>query len=74
VTSGQADAGIVYVTDVTAAADGVAIPEDQNIVATHLIAVLKQSTHPDVARAFVDYVLSPPGQATLAKYGFLPAK
>jgi molybdate transport system substrate-binding protein len=75
VTSGQADAGIVYVTDVkAAAADGVAIPEDQNIVATYPIAVLKQSPHPDAARAFVDYVLSPPGQATLAKYGFLPAK
>lgn len=74
VTSGQADAGIAYVTDVKAAADGVAIPEDQNIVATYPIAVLKQSPHPDVARAFVDYVLSPPGQATLAKYGFLPAK
>jgi molybdate transport system substrate-binding protein len=75
VTSGRADAGIVYVTDVkAAAADGVAIPEDQDIVATYPIAVLKQSPHPDVARAFVDYVLSPPGQATLAKYGFLPAK
>lgn len=75
VTSGQADAGIIYLTDVkAAAADGVAIPEDQNIVATYPIAVLKQSSHPDVARAFVDYVLSPPGQATLAKYGFLPAK
>ena len=75
VTSGQADAGIIYVTDVkAAAADGVAIPEDQNIVATYPIAVLTHSPHPDVARAFVDYVLSPPGQATLAKYGFLPAK
>jgi molybdate transport system substrate-binding protein len=75
VTSGKADAGIVYVTDVeAAAADGVAIPEEQNIVATYPIAVLRQSPHPAVARAFVDYVLSPPGQATLAKYGFLPAK
>jgi molybdate transport system substrate-binding protein len=76
VMSGQADAGIVYVTDVkaAAAADGVAIPEDQNVVATYTLAVLKQSPHPDLARAFVDYVLSPPGQATLAKYGFLPAK
>jgi molybdate transport system substrate-binding protein len=76
VTSGQADAGIIYVTDVNAAsaADGVAIPEDQGVVATYPIAVLRQSTHPELARAFVDYVLSPPGQATLAKYGFLPAK
>jgi len=76
VTSGKADAGIVYQTDVgpTVDAEGVAIPPDQNVVATYPIAVLRQSPHPDVARAFVDYVLSPPGQATLAKYGFLPAK
>ena len=76
VTSGKADAGIVYVTDVNTAgdADGVAIPQDQNVVASYPIAVLRQSPHPDGARAFVDYVLSPPGQATLAKYGFLPAR
>jgi molybdate transport system substrate-binding protein len=76
VTSGKADVGIVYATDVTAgtAVDGVAIPQDQNVVATYPIAVLGQSLHPDVARAFVDYVLSPSGQAILAKYGFLPGK
>jgi ABC-type molybdate transport system substrate-binding protein len=50
------------------------IPEGQSIVAPYPIAVLRQSTRSDVARAFVDYVLSPPGQATLAKYGFLPPK
>jgi len=74
VTSGQADGGIISVTDLQAAADGVAIAPDQNIVATYPIAVLRQSSNPDVARAFVDFVLSPPGQATLAKYGFLPGK
>jgi len=76
VTSGQSDAGIIFRTDVKAVtdADRVAIPEAQDIVATYPIAVLRRSPHPDVARAFVDYVLSPPGQATLAKYGFLPAK
>jgi len=61
-------------TFVKVAADGVAHPESQDIVATYPIAVLRQSPHPDVARAFLDYVLSPPGQATLAKYGFVPAK
>jgi len=76
VTSGKADAGIVYATDVKAAgdADGVAIPQDQNVVASYPIAVLRQSPHPDGARAFVGYVLSPPGQAILAKYGFLTVK
>jgi len=77
VTSGQADAGIGYVTDAKAAAsnsDEVDIPDDLNVTATYPIAVLKQSTHADVAKAFVDFVLSPQGQAILAKYGFLPAQ
>jgi molybdate transport system substrate-binding protein len=77
VTSGQADAGIVYVTDAKAAsanAAGVDIPDDLNVVATYPIAVLKQSAHADAARAFVDFVLSPQGQTILAKYGFLPAQ
>jgi len=76
VTSGQADAGIVYVTDAKAAAANSAevdIPDDLNVVATYPIAVLKQAAHADVARAFVDFVLSSPGQAILARYGFLAA-
>jgi molybdate transport system substrate-binding protein len=76
VTSGQADAGIVSTTDVGAvtAVERIAIPQDQNVVATYPIAVLSRSAHPDVARAFVDYVLSPAGQAALARHGFLEAR
>jgi molybdate transport system substrate-binding protein len=77
VTSGQADAGIVYVTDAKAAAanaDAVDVPDNLNVIATYPIAVLKQSAHADVAKAFVDFVLSSQGQAILAKYGFLPAQ
>lgn len=73
---GEADAGIVYVTDVRAAEDGldgVAIPAGQNIPATYPIAVVKGAAHKEQAQAFVDYVLSPEGQATLATFGFLPA-
>jgi molybdate transport system substrate-binding protein len=76
VTLGEADAGIVYVTDAKAAGDkaeGVAIPEAENVVAVYPIAVLKQSGEPEVARAFVEYVRSAAGQEVLAKYGFLPA-
>jgi molybdate transport system substrate-binding protein len=76
VTLGEADAGIVYVTDVKAAGDraeGVAIPEAQNAVAVYPIAVLKQSGKPDVGRAFVEYVRSAAGQEVLARFGFLPA-
>jgi molybdate transport system substrate-binding protein len=72
----EADAGIVYVTDVDAAQgniDGVEIPEAQNVLATYPIATLTASAHPDDARAFVDLVLSAEGQKVLAAHGFLPA-
>ncbi|HMC08615.1 MAG TPA: molybdate ABC transporter substrate-binding protein [Actinomycetota bacterium] len=74
----EADAGIVYVTDVKAAeaagqhVDGVPIPPEQNVVAVYPIGVLKNAANPAVAQAFVAYVLSPPGQATLGSFGFLP--
>jgi len=77
VSLGEADAGIVYVTDVDAASgklDGVAIPDDQNVIATYPIAAVAASAHADDARAFVDLVLSADGQRVLAANGFLPAR
>jgi molybdate transport system substrate-binding protein len=73
VTLGEADAGIVYVTDVAAAGDkatGVDIPADQNVVARYPIVVTKQAADPGVAQRFIDFVLSDAGQAILASYGF----
>jgi molybdate transport system substrate-binding protein len=73
VVLGEADAGIVYATDVRAAgsdADGVEIPVDLNVVATYPIAVPAESPNPGTAAAFIDFVLSPEGQATLASFGF----
>jgi molybdate transport system substrate-binding protein len=75
VALGEADAGIVYVTDVTAGGDkveGVGIPEDLNVLATYPIATVKASKAQDKAQAFVDLVLSDQGQQVLKKYGFLP--
>jgi molybdate transport system substrate-binding protein len=76
VASGEADAGIVYVTDVTSAvADQVAsirIPDEINVIAMYPIAVVTGSKEADLAQRFVDYVLGP-GQQTLADHGFLPA-
>ena len=72
---GEADAGIVYTTDVAAGGDkveGVDIPEDQNVVATYPIATVKASKAPDQAQAFMDYVLSDQGQQVLKSYGFGP--
>jgi len=73
VTAGEADAGIVYTTDVKAAgakAAGVAITTEVNVVAKYPIASTKVSTHQDVDAAFVAFLTSADGQAILAKYGF----
>jgi molybdate transport system substrate-binding protein len=75
VALGEADAGIVYVTDVTAGGDrveGVDIPEDQNVTATYPIATVEASKAPDQAQAFVDLVLSAEGRRVLERHGFRP--
>jgi molybdate transport system substrate-binding protein len=75
VTAGEADAGIVYRTDVTAAgdqADGVEIPADINVIAQYPIATTAEAPNPEGAQAFLDFVLSEQGQTILASYGFLP--
>ena len=76
VTTGQVDAGIGYVTDAKAAAataDGLEIPDKENVVAEYPMAVLKQSANSNLAYAFLDYVLGAEAQAVLAKYGFVAA-
>lgn len=73
VTAGEADAGIVYVTDVVAAgakAAGVDIRADINVIAKYPIASVKASPHADVNQAFIDFLTGSDGQAILAKYGF----
>jgi molybdate transport system substrate-binding protein len=75
VSLGEADAGIVYVTDVTAGGDkveGLDIPESQNVPATYPIAVVKASSHQSQAQSFTDMVLSGQGQQVLKSFGFLP--
>ena len=73
---GEADAGIVYTTDVTAAGSkvtGVPIPDADNVVATYPIVAVKSTTNEATANAFIAYVLSADGQAKLQSFGFLPA-
>jgi molybdate transport system substrate-binding protein len=76
ITAGEADAAIVYVSDVTSAVApqvaSVAIPDDVNVIATYPIAVVSTSTHAELAQAFVTYVTGSEGEATLADFGFLP--
>ena len=75
VTSGEADAAIVYQTDVESAggkADAVDLPDDQNAIATYPIAVVKGSGNKAAARAYVDEIISGSGQDALKAKGFLP--
>ncbi len=76
VSAGEADAGIVFVTDVSSAkgsADGVEIPADINVINSYPMVLTKEATNPAAAEAFEDFVATDAGQAILAKYGFLPA-
>jgi molybdate transport system substrate-binding protein len=73
VTSGEADAGPVYVTDVIVAGDdvlGVQFPESEAVVNNYPIATVGDSENADLAQDFVDLVLSEEGQGVLADDGF----
>lgn len=72
VSLGEADAGVVYVTDVRAArgkVDGVVIASEQNVGVRYPIAVVKDAPHAEAASAFVRYVLRDGGD-TLRSFGF----
>ena len=74
VAEGDADAAIVYVTDAASAGDAVdtvAIPKDQNAIASYPIAVVADTANRDLAEVFVAYVLSSSGQGVLDAAGFL---
>jgi molybdate transport system substrate-binding protein len=76
VALGEADAGIVYQSDITpdVARDvtAIPIPTVYNTLATYPIAVTNDAPRPQLARSFVEYVLSTDGQAALAHWGFIP--
>ena len=73
VIAGEADAGLVYLTDVKGAGDkveGIEFPEASAAVNTYPIAALKASRNAPLAAAFVQAVTSDAGQAVLAAAGF----
>ncbi|NTW03224.1 MAG: molybdate ABC transporter substrate-binding protein [Oscillochloris sp.] len=77
VSLGEGDAGIVYTTDAALDADKlqqIIIPDELNSLAKYPIAALSDSASPELAQAFVDYVLSGEGQKVLETYGFIPVK
>lgn len=75
VALGEADAGVVYRTDVSAAVapevTEVTVPEDLNVTAFYAIAAIEGTKGTGLAGAFVTYVLGP-GQTVLRHAGFLP--
>lgn len=73
VVLGEADAGIVYATDVVAAGDkaaGVPIPDDINVVAEYPISITDAAHDVALAKSFISFVLGPSGQAVLRNAGF----
>jgi len=74
VTAGEADAAIVYTSDVSSAAgndvSAIEIPDGINVLATYPIAVVVGAPDATLAGEFVSYVLSEDGQASLEAYGF----
>ncbi|HUV28485.1 MAG TPA: molybdate ABC transporter substrate-binding protein [Anaerolineales bacterium] len=75
ITLGEADAGIVYVSD-AAGAQGedirmIPIPEEINVTASYYIAPLRDSSEKDLGLDFIALVLSPEGQDILNGYGFM---
>lgn len=71
---GEADAGIVYVSDVLAAdgVDGVDLAEAEQVVGSYPAAALADAANPAVAAAFVSFLTGPEVQAILAGLGFGP--
>lgn len=78
ITLGEGDAGIVYTSDISGDAanqvERLDIPDALNTIASYPIGTVKDSANPELARAFMDYILSPEGQQVLAAYGFIPVE
>lgn len=75
VTNGEADAAIVYATDVTAAGskgEGVEIPADQNVIAEYPVAVVQSTGNIPGAEAYIEDLLHGEGKKALVARGFLP--
>jgi molybdate transport system substrate-binding protein len=77
VTTGDADAGVVYVTNAKTVGTqgvGVPIPPSQNVTTSYPIALVKGTTDRTLAQAWIAYVLGPTGRSVLRQASFLPAR
>jgi molybdate transport system substrate-binding protein len=75
VALGEADAGIVYASDIVTnhKVDGVVIPDEQNVIADYAIAATSNTKNRSGANRFIEFVLSPTGQSALKAAGFQAA-
>jgi len=75
---GEADAGMVYASDVTPDVKKdvkvITIPEKYNVLATCYIGVIKDCDRPDLGRKYIELVLSDDGQKIMQKHGFVPIR
>jgi molybdate transport system substrate-binding protein len=75
---GEADAGIVYVSDVTPRVSkdvqAIVIADAYNQLATYPIAITTGVKNRAAAEAFIAFVLSAEGQAILKAYNFIPVQ
>ena len=75
---GEADAGIVYLTDVTIGVGidvtTIEIPDSFNVIASYPIAVTAHASNPALAAEFMRFVLSKEGQEILTDSGFMEAE
>jgi molybdate transport system substrate-binding protein len=78
VALGEADAGIVYISDVTPDITeqviAIPIPDTLNTIATYPVAITNDTANPELAQAFVEYVLSDAGQDILVSWNFISAR
>ncbi|NNJ10190.1 molybdate ABC transporter substrate-binding protein [Chloroflexales bacterium ZM16-3] len=78
VTLGEADASIVYASDVTGTTVGkvqiIDLPEGFTTMAKFYVAEIDDSAKADLAQLFVAYLQTPEAQAILAQYGFMSTK
>jgi molybdate transport system substrate-binding protein len=73
---GEADAAVVYLSDVTPSSAPdlmvIPIPDDLNTLAAYPIALVTNGPQVELGQAFIDLVMAPTGQSILQKWGFIP--
>jgi len=76
VATGNADAGIVYITDALTTKDVTVVataPDDSHSPVVYPVAAIKSSQNPAAAKAFIEFLRGPKARAIFTKYGFVPA-